>query len=140
VTATTTTPEAPTAGAARRWVTGRLALIAVLAAGLAATLAVLLLTVTDQSSQITALRGQIASAQRAAATAQAKADAASSAAAQVGKTQAAATNANLGVCVSYTDGYPNNQTVVTSPIRAAGGAVSCYSGTFTPVSPQPAAR
>ena len=77
----------------------------------------------------------MAKAQGAAATAQHKADAASSAAAAVGRTQAAATDANLGVCVSYGNGM-GDQTVVTAPIKSAGGAVSCYSGTFTPVSPQ----
>jgi hypothetical protein len=57
---------------------------------------------------------------------------------QASKTRAAATIANLGVCASYGNGL-GQQTVVTSPIRSAGGAVSCYSVTFTPSAPGTAA-
>lgn len=48
----------------------------------------------------------------------------------------AASNANLGVCVSYGQGV-GNATVVGSSVKSVSGAVSCYAGTFVPVTPQP---
>jgi hypothetical protein len=126
---TTTTPQVPPATerpGRRPWII--VVAIAVTAA-VAAAIITLAMLVSSQGSQISTLRSQVASAQSQAA-------AASSAAQQAGKTQAAASNANLGVCVSYGDGV-GDQTVVTSPVKSASGAVSCYSGTFTPVSPQP---
>jgi hypothetical protein len=131
-TPTTETPAATAAGRpGRAW---RIA--AAPAAGLMlAVVAVLAVMLAGQSGQIGALRTQVAGATTAAANAQHRADQASTPAQAAGKTQAAADNANLGVCVSYGNGL-GQQTVVTSPIKSPGGAVSCYSGTFTPVSPQ----
>ena len=105
----------------------------------------MIVTLTVLGSQIAALRGDVATANRIATaaqtqakTAQAKADAASSAAQAAGKTRSAADNANLGVCVSVDYGQAGyvQSTVITSPTVSAGGAVSCQVGSFTPVTPQ----
>ena len=139
----TATPNAATgtASSARpgRWSPGRIAgaMLALIAVAAIAFLAVL---TAGQSGQFAALGGDVAAAQHAASTAEQQAKAASSAVAQAGKTQAAADNANLGVCVDVTygsAGYVQSMSV-TSPVKSKGGAVSCYAGTFTPVTPQPA--
>jgi hypothetical protein len=103
-------------------------------AAVVAVVAFLAVTVTGQSGQIGALRGQVATAQHAADAASAKANAAAG-------TRSAAATAHLGVCVatSYNSdaGASWVQSVaVTAPVLVSGVA-SCPSGTFVPVSPQP---
>lgn len=139
--AETMTPQT-TAGTSGRWSAGRITAL-VLAVLAAAAIAVMAFTLAGQSAQIGALRTSVASATSAAAGAQHKADQASTAATAAGKTQAAADNANLGVCVSTTYDSGNGASwvsgvTITSPVKSPGGAVSCYSGTFTPVTPQKA--
>lgn len=141
MTTATATPQT-TAGTPGRWSPGRITAL-VLAALAAAAIAVMAFTLAGQSAQIGALRTAVTSASTAAAGAQHKADQATTAATAAGKTQAAADNANLGVCVSTTYDSGNGASwvsgvTVTSPVKSAGGAVSCYSGTFTPVTPQKA--
>jgi uncharacterized protein with PIN domain len=131
--ATETQAPAEPGRRAPRW--GVIAAITAAACVAAAVIALLAVTLASQAGQLGTLRTQVGRAQAAATAAQHRADQASSAAAAAGKTQADATNANLGVCVSYGNGYAG-QTVVSSPVKSPGGAVSCYSGTFTPVSPQ----
>jgi hypothetical protein len=106
-----------------------IAALAVLLSGQSGQISRLAQANAAQSRQISQLSGQAQAAQKAAAAAQA-----------AGKTQADATNANLGVCVSVNYGevgYVNGVTVL-SPTRSPGGAVSCQIGTFTPVAPQKA--
>ena len=100
-TATGTTPQAAAPGRNRAgWIAA-----AVLAGAVLAVITVLAVMLAGQGSQIAALRGAVTAASQAAATAQHQAATATSAATAAGKTRSAADNANLGVCVSYGNGY-----------------------------------
>lgn len=114
-------------------------ILAVLAAALiGVAVTVLVVTVSGQSAQIGQLKaanagqqGQIAQLTQA----QASADAAA-------KTRAGAAVANLGVCVDTTYGYGSGVSYVQGMTIASptvkDGAVSCDTGRFVPVTPQPA--